>query len=110
MCVTDTGSGISKEIADRIFDPFFTTKPIGQGTGLGLSMIHGFVRQTGGQVRVYSEVGEGTTRCLYLPRFVGDLTPENDSMEGNIVAMGAGETVMVTTGSASRRDRECQYV
>src|SRR3546814_29428 len=100
ICVTDTGSGISKEIADRIFDPFFTTKPIGQGTGLGLSMIHGFVRQSGGQVRVYSEVGEGTTMCLYLTRFVGDLTPEHDSMDGNIVAMGAGETVLVIDDEA----------
>ncbi|HEY9580036.1 MAG TPA: ATP-binding protein [Rhizorhapis sp.] len=103
ICVTDTGSGISKEIADRIFDPFFTTKPIGQGTGLGLSMIHGFVRQSGGQVRVYSEVGEGTTMCLYLPRFVGDLTPEHDSMDGNIVAMGAGETVLVIDDEATVR-------
>src|SRR3546814_1124705 len=59
ICVTDTGSGISKAIADRIFDPFITTKPIGQGTGLGLTLIHGLVRQSGGQVRVYSALGEG---------------------------------------------------
>src|SRR3546814_818964 len=109
ICVTDTGSGISKEIADRIFDPFFTTKPIGQGTGLGLSMIHGFVRQSGGQVRVYSEVGEGTTMCLYLPRFVGDLTPEHDSMDGNIVAMGAGETVLVIEDRKSTRLNSSNY-
>src|SRR3546814_5197900 len=66
-------------------------------------MIHGFVRQSGGQVRVYSEVGEGTTMCLYLPRFVGDLTPEHDSMDGNIVAMGAGETVLVIDDEATVR-------
>src|SRR3546814_18515812 len=58
VCVTDTGTGISKDIADRIFDPFFTTKPIARGTGLGLSMINAFVRQSGAQVRVYSEPGQ----------------------------------------------------
>src|SRR3546814_8099310 len=66
-------------------------------------MIHGFVRQAGGQVRVYSEVGEGTTMCLYRPRFVGDLTPEHESMDGNIVAMGAGETVLVIDDEATVR-------
>jgi PAS domain S-box-containing protein len=94
ICVTDTGAGIPEDIVERIFDPFFTTKPIGEGTGLGLSMVHGFVRQSGGQVRVYSEKDKGTTMCLYLPRHVGDVDAE--PMEEPVIPeLGAGETVLV---------------
>ncbi len=71
LCVSDTGGGMPPEIIARAFEPFFTTKPIGHGTGLGLSMIYGFVKQSGGQVRIYSEPGEGTMVCLYLPRHLG---------------------------------------
>ncbi len=71
VCVSDTGTGIDKATLARVFDPFFTTKPIGQGTGLGLSMVYGFARQSHGHVRIYSEVGQGTMVCLYLPRHVG---------------------------------------
>ena len=67
VCVTDTGVGMTPAVIARAFDPFFTTKPIGEGTGLGLSMIYGFAKQSGGQVRIYSEVGRGTTVCIYLP-------------------------------------------
>ena len=75
VCVTDTGSGMSPTTIERAFEPFYTTKPLGQGTGLGLSMIYGFTRQSGGQVRIYSELGQGTTICLYLPRHHGE-SPE----------------------------------
>jgi PAS domain S-box-containing protein len=71
LCVSDTGTGMPADVVDRAFDPFFTTKPIGSGTGLGLSMIYGFTRQSGGQARIYSEVGQGSMICLYLPRHLG---------------------------------------
>jgi PAS domain S-box-containing protein len=71
LCVSDIGTGMTPDVIARAFDPFFTTKPTGQGTGLGLSMIYGFARQSGGQVRIYSEVGQGTTMCIYLPRHYG---------------------------------------
>ena len=71
IAVWDTGAGIAPDDLERVFDPFFTTKPVGQGTGLGLSMVYGFVKQSGGHARIYSELGEGTTVRLYLPRSVG---------------------------------------
>jgi PAS domain S-box-containing protein len=96
LCVTDTGTGMSADVISQIFDPFFTTKPLGQGTGLGLSMIHGFVRQSGGQVRVYSEVGVGKTMCISLPRFVGEEAFDEPTASGSSAAnSGHGETVLV---------------
>jgi signal transduction histidine kinase/CheY-like chemotaxis protein/PAS domain-containing protein len=94
LCITDTGVGMSAEVMQRAFDPFFTTKPLGQGTGLGLSMVYGFARQSGGQVRIYSEVGKGTTMCLYLPRHMGEQEPE--ALDALVAGTpGYGETVLV---------------
>ena len=102
LCVTDTGTGIPQDIISRIFDPFFTTKPLGQGTGLGLSMIYGFVRQSGGQVRVYSEPGKGTTMCLYFPRHSGAVEEER-AAEHQPVERGFGETVLVVDDDVTVR-------
>jgi PAS domain S-box-containing protein len=93
VAVTDTGAGIAPDIIDHVFEPFFTTKPEGQGTGLGLSMVYGFVRQSGGHVKIYSEVGFGTTVRLYLPRVTESEDLETDT-EPALVS-GGTETVLV---------------
>lgn len=98
---------MSPEVIARAFYPFFTTKPMGQGTGLGLSMVYGFVRQSGGQVRVYSELGRGTTMCLYLylylPRHVGEAEPEAVPGGSGFDDRGVGETVLVIDDEATIR-------
>jgi PAS domain S-box-containing protein len=103
LCVTDNGSGMEPHVIEHAFDPFFTTKPLGQGTGLGLSMIYGFVRQSGGQVRVYSEVGKGTTICLYFPRYAGTAEQAKPDVPTEKVEAGAGEVVLVVDDEATVR-------
>ncbi len=96
LCVTDTGTGMPADVIAKAFDPFFTTKPTGEGTGLGLSMIYGFAKQSGGQVRIYSEVGHGTTVCLYLPRHTGDAECDEVLPETGLLPFAeAGETVLI---------------
>jgi PAS domain S-box-containing protein len=104
ICVSDTGVGMSSEVKARAFDPFFTTKPTGQGTGLGLSMIYGFTQQSGGQVRIYSEEGEGTTVRIYLPRHQGEADEEQEqAMLSEAPRAEAGETVLIVDDEPSVR-------
>lgn len=96
LCVTDTGTGMSTEVIAKAFDPFFTTKPLGQGTGLGLSMIYGFTKQSGGHVRVHSQVGQGTTMCIYLPRYRGEAKQNHDATRSTTAPLvKAGETILI---------------
>jgi signal transduction histidine kinase/CheY-like chemotaxis protein len=94
VAVSDTGSGIPKEIQDKVFDPFFTTKAVGKGTGLGLSMVYGFVKQSRGHVKIYSEAGRGTTIKLYFPRAMSEAERIADHVSDNIMPIGR-ETVLI---------------
>jgi PAS domain S-box-containing protein len=106
ICVSDTGGGMTPDVIARAFEPFFTTKPIGQGTGLGLSMIYGFARQSEGYAKIYSEVGQGTTVKLYLPRHYGET--ELDDTEArppiDVHRSPSAETVLVVEDEVSVRD------
>ncbi|KQU62131.1 histidine kinase [Sphingomonas sp. Leaf339] len=96
LCVSDTGTGMTPDVIAKAFDPFFTTKPLGVGTGLGLSMIYGFARQSGGQVRIYSEPGDGSLICIYLPRHFG--VADEGEVQPDLAdapRARAGETVLV---------------
>ena len=102
LAVTDTGAGIPQEILGQVFDPFFTTKPEGRGTGLGLSMVYGFVKQSGGHVKIYSEPGEGTTVKIYLPRSVQGEDRVVDIEEEGV--RGGDETILVAEDDEAVRE------
>lgn len=98
----DTGHGMPPEVVSRVFEPFFTTKPPGKGTGLGLSMVYGFIKQSGGHIRIYSEVGHGTTVKLYLPRAAAAADTQAPAPEAEAVP-GGSETILVVEDNADVR-------
>ena len=102
ICVSDTGSGMPPDVLSHAFEPFFTTKEIGQGTGLGLSQVYGFVKQSGGHVKIYSEVDHGTTVKIYLPRYTRAPELENDMVEVPD-AEGNGEVILLVEDNADLR-------
>jgi signal transduction histidine kinase len=95
VAVTDTGEGMTPEVAAKVFDPFFTTKPVGKGTGLGLSQVFGFVKQSNGHVKIYSEPGQGTTVKIYLPRYFGQEEQQAAPMTSALRAGTPTETILV---------------
>ena len=101
--VTDTGGGMPEDIAAKAFDPFFTTKDVGKGTGLGLSQVYGFVRQSGGHVKIYSEVGHGTSVKLYLPRFVGEGVLAEGSAARPVAYADEAITILIVEDEAAVR-------
>ena len=107
LSVSDTGCGIPEHLLTRVFDPFFTTKPIGQGTGLGLSMIYGFARQSHGHVTIHSEVGIGTTVSLFLPRFVGELHTQEPLNPTLLSVANVGETILIVEDDPAVRVLVC---
>lgn len=102
LAVSDTGEGMTPDIVERVFDPFFSTKPEGQGTGLGLSMVYGFVRQSGGHIKIYSEPNQGTCIKIYLPRAEG----AEDIIDPVLTepASGGTETILVVEDNAEVRE------
>jgi two-component system NtrC family sensor kinase len=100
VAVSDTGSGMAKDVVDRAFEPFFTTKPMGAGTGLGLSMVYGFVKQSHGHIKIYSETGEGTSIKIYLPRLIDEASvepwvPNEPVRDGEVSAQRSEQILLV---------------
>ncbi|MBS0469586.1 MAG: PAS domain S-box protein [Proteobacteria bacterium] len=102
LAVSDTGMGMPPDVVARAFEPFFTTKDLGQGTGLGLSMVYGFAKQSGGHVAIYSEVGSGTTVKIYLPRWAGQLRAEAAPQE-HAETTARNETILVAEDDEDMR-------
>jgi PAS domain S-box-containing protein len=103
VVVTDSGIGMSPDVIERVFEPFYTTKEVGRGTGLGLSMVYGFVKQSRGHVKIYSEVGHGTSIKLYLPRAGATAAEAMEADDRGSAAPGGSETILVVEDSATVR-------
>jgi PAS domain S-box-containing protein len=103
ICISDTGVGMSKEVLDRAFEPFFTTKPLGQGTGLGLSQVFGFVKQSGGNIKLYSRPGHGTTTKIYLPRMSDAAVAQEDLRRERVTESRRNESILVVEDNVDVR-------
>jgi CheY-like chemotaxis protein len=103
ICVTDTGAGMPPDVLDRAFEPFFTTKDVGHGTGLGLSQVYGFIKQSGGHIKIYSEIGQGSTVKLYLPRLHGKRAEDEEPPEEDMVGAEDNETILLVEDDADLR-------
>lgn len=108
IAVTDSGTGMDEETRMRAFDPFFTTKDVGKGSGLGLSMVYGFVRQSKGHVRIYSELGHGTTVKIYLPRAEDEAAPSEDRFASTSVPGGSEKILVVEDDELVRNQVRAQ--
>jgi CheY-like chemotaxis protein len=95
---------MDRDTLGRVFEPFFTTKDVGQGTGLGLSQVYGFIKQSNGHVKLYSELGQGTAVKLYLPRLIADRPEEVVDEVKEVVPLGRGETILVVEDEAAVRE------
>jgi len=103
ICMTDTGFGMTKDILARAFEPFFTTKDVGHGTGLGLSQVYGFVKQSGGHIRIYTEEGEGTAVKIYLPRIMSEEPASDEAASAKALCLGGSETILLVEDEESVR-------
>ena len=104
VAVSDTGTGMAPDVIAKAFDPFFTTKEVGKGTGLGLSQVYGFIKQSGGHIKIYSEVGHGTTIRIYLPRHVGVVTQGGEGVGAGSPGAESREVVLVVDDEAIVRN------
>jgi len=108
LSVCDTGSGMTEATMARVFEPFFTTKEVGRGTGLGLSMVYGFVKQSGGHLRIESSLGRGTTVTMYLPKFTGEIVAQETPSAPQTRQASVGETILVVEDDEDVRLHSCE--